>query len=475
MEDGAGGEVAEGQQPPGDASDSHHREAEQGEGPLLRASPPPPPPQGHRQGRQQQQSQRGEEVEEDDRADLAQGVGQLAGADVVAGAVERFQGRGAADHGDEVLSLVVEGAVEADLAVGVEDRLHRPAVVDLRDSGERVLQQAVAGRLVVFLVGGPGRHDDDRDQRRDPDPAPAGEAADGGDQGQRDHPEHARAVPHHRQRHQQPQQHRRPPVGAGPLPQRRDHQRRGGEQHRRRQQLRPDEEAVDDRQAAEEDGDDDQGPRRPPQPRRRQQRPEADDPELLQDDAKHLVVECLQADPERPLGEDKADLQRRPVAGEPIRRVDRVAGVAVGVEPLREEPGQVVVGGQRPVEPAGRGLDGIRDVAVDEAEEDEEGGAEPPQRQRRGELPQQPPVDPPPLERPADQHYRAEEEEEGEALADRAVHVVGPEGAHRRRPGSRQRDRQQNRHLADSKPRPIEARSHPRQCGQNQVEREQQK
>ena len=475
MEDGAGGEVAEGQQPPGDAPDSHHREAEQREGPLLRASPPPPPPQGHRHRRQQQQSQRREEVEEDDRTDLAQGVGQLAGADVVSGPVERFQGRAATDHGDEVLALVVDRAVEAGFAVGVDDRLHRPPLVDFGHPRQRPLQEAVARRLVVFLVGRPGRHDDDRDQRRDPDPAPAGEAADGGDQGQRDHPEHARSVPHHRQRHQQPQQHRRPPVGAGLVPQRRDHQRRSGEQHRRRQQLRPDEEAVDDRQAAEEDGDDDQGPRRPPQPRRRQQRPETDDPELLQDDAEHLVVERLQADPEGPLGENEADLQRGPVAGEPVRRVDRVAGVAVGVEPLREEPGQVVVGGKRPVEPAGRGLDGIGDVAVDEAEEDEEGGAEPPERQRRGELPQQPPVDPPPLERPADQHYRAEEEEEGEALANRAVRVVGPEGAHRRRPGSRQRDRQQNRHLADPEPRAVEARSHPRQRRQDQVEREQQK
>ena len=96
--------------------------------------------------------------------------------------LQRLPGRSAAEHRDEVLALVVDRAADPGLAVGVDDRLDRAAVVDLRHPGQRPLQQAVAGRLAVLLVGRPGRHHEDPDQGRHADPAPARQLSAQGDE-----------------------------------------------------------------------------------------------------------------------------------------------------------------------------------------------------------------------------------------------------------------------------------------------------
>jgi hypothetical protein len=109
---------------------------------------------------------------------------------------------------------------------------------------------------------------------------------------------------------------------------------------------------------------------------------------------------------------------------------------------------------------------------MDEAEEDDESGAGRPEQQRRPQPAQQRPVEVAAVERPARQQDRAEEGEEGEGLADGLVPEVSPEGEHRHHSGGGEADCQKHRHLANAAPRGIEARCHPRQRRQDQVERE---
>ena len=131
-------------------------------------------------------------------------------------------------------------------------------------------------------------------------------------------------------------------------PARRDHQRQRRQQESGGDQLRPDVEPVGDRDVAGERRDHRQPDSQPPQPGGDEESPEADDPELLDDDAEDLVVERLGVgDGDRLLREHVTDLQRRPVAHQPVRWVDRRSPVvAFGREPFGEIAGDVVVGRQ---------------------------------------------------------------------------------------------------------------------------------
>jgi hypothetical protein len=410
-------------------------------------------------------------VEEVDRADRPHPLLEGAG---LGGRVQRAVGLLAADHRLEVLCLVVDRAAEADFAVGVEDRLARAPVVDVDDAADLPLDEAVAGRVGVFLVRRPRRHQHDPDQRRHPQPAPAGHAAEGGDRQQGDDAEDAGAVPEQRQPAERGEERRRPEAPPQLVPERRQHQRRRGQQHRRRQQLRPDVEAVEDRQAADQDRPHRQRPGRPPYPGGEQQRPEADDPELLQDDAEDLVVQAAGVPAEGPLDQHVADLQRRPVAGEPFAGEDRRRSiVAVGVEPVGEELRDRAVGRQRAGEAVGRRPHRLVDAAVHEAEEEEEEGAEGPEGQRRRQGAEDLSPDPAAAEDPGDQQRRAEGEEVGERFAGDRLGVVGPEAEHRADPGGREPGGEQNRDLPHAAAGCEQRPGKQREAGEHEVDHQQ--
>jgi hypothetical protein len=237
---------------------------------------------------------------------------------------------------------------------------------------------------------------------------------------------------------------------------------------RRRDQLGPDEEPVQYRDVAGHRRGDRQAAREWPNPDGAEQSPHADDPELLDHHPEHLVVEPGIVPAERALGQHVTDLQRRPVAGEPVAEGRRRAAVAVVEVPIGEEAGDFVIGGER-VREARRGhRERLIGAAVQEAEVEDEGAAQRPERRGHRELAQEAAIKPigatqhDPLDRP--QH-----DQERSRLPDRRIGVVGPEGEHRGDTGGGEGEGEQERHAAQPTPHRQEHRQRRRQGGQHQV------
>jgi hypothetical protein len=91
----------------------------------------------------------------------------------------------AEDH-EQVLHLVVHRLSEARLLVGVDDRLHRAAIVDFDRGCEGPLREPVTGRILVALVSRPRAHQNDPDSGGDREPAPARQPAEGDERRKRD-------------------------------------------------------------------------------------------------------------------------------------------------------------------------------------------------------------------------------------------------------------------------------------------------
>lgn len=443
------GVVAEHRQGPEDDADSEDPEAAQRQRPLGAVRRAAAAPDEHREGGQQEEAQRRHQVVEEVGPDFAQEAGRVAGGEIVDGGADVVEPGAAAEDRDQVLALVVQRAAKPGRLVGVDDRRQRAAVVDPGETGQLVLDQPVAGRLPEALVGRPGQGEEEEGESRRRDPAPSRKAPEGGDDRQRHRAEDAAAVGEDRERQQGREERRTPGPAADLLPQRGQDERRRRQQQRRRQQLRPDVEPVDDRDPAGQDRDRHQGAGQTPEPRGDQQRPEPHDPELLQDDAEDLVVAGLGFEPEQALGEDVAGLQRRSVAGQPARRQNRVAGMAVGEEPVGEVGGDQVVARQRTVEAGGGHRQRVVDAAMQEAEEDEEGGGERPEGRGDGELAQEAAIDAR-RQRPDHRGSRGEDREVGEGFTEGAVAVIGPEGEQGDESADEEGEGQQQRDRVDS-------------------------
>ncbi len=459
MDRRAGPGAAEHQQDPEQAGAGGEHEGGDGETPLraLRA----PPAEAGEEHRQRADQEKAEERQQREEAREAQGDDRAAdapGAKALVGFAQRLAHFPGADQLGDVAPLVLERAAEPRFAVAVDDRLERAAVVDLERASELPLDQPVAGRVGVLLVGRPGRQQRHRDQRRDPQPAPVRQPPDGAQHQQRHEEEDARAVGQHRQRAERGEKCRHGGPAAPERPVLREHDRQRRQHEGGGDQLRPDEEAVDDDDVGEQGGADRQSPHERPQAGRAEQRPEADHPELLEHDSEHLVVEIPLA-AEGALVEDIADLQRRPVAGEPVGERRRRAVVAVDVEPVGEEARDRVVGRQLLGEPGPGHLQRFGAAAVEEAEVEDEAAGQGPERQRREQWAQGAAVDAVEPD-PGAAGERAEDDQEGEAFAEQRRRVEGPEAEHRDAARSGQGDGEQKRHAA-------QAQAHGEQGGEN--------
>ena len=167
------------------------------------------------------------------------------------------------------------------------------------------------------------------------------------------------------------------------------------------------------------------------------------------------------------LGEDVADLQRRPVAHQPVARVGRRVPCGRGSRTIRRSSG-----GCRCRRGAGR-----RSAAPTSGSRcrRRRGGSRGRRRRRsRGpraragrQRPQQGAVETA-APGPGDHRQRADQQE-SPSLADRRVGVVGPEGDEGGGAGGGQPDPQQDRQVADAAPHREEGRGDARQPDQRQV------
>lgn len=365
----------------------------------------------------------------------------------------------------------MDRAGEAGVPVGVDDRLQRPPfVLGIDDPGQGPLHEPVAGRVGPFLVGRPGREHDDAHQGGHRQPASIRHPPQGAEDQERQDPEDARAVAHHRQAAQDREQGGAPEARPHLLPERGEDEGGCRQEHRRGQELRPHVEAVENRQAAEQEGDDRQGAGDATDPRRDQQRPGADDPELLQHQREHLVVEGGLVPGEGSLGEHVADLERRPVAGEPVAEERRRPRVAVVEEPVRVEVGNPVVGDRRSGEAVTGEAEGVGGAAVDEAEEEEEGRAQRPERDGREQAGRQTAIEAAGRPEPGDPGDRADGDQVGEGFARQAVPVVGPEGQQGGDAACRHPHRQHQRQSAGAAIGRPEGGRRQRQAGEHEVD-----
>ena len=290
----------------------------------------------------------------------------------------------AAGHRQEVLQLVLQGPPDTRPAVLVDDGLEGAAIVRCRHSGQRPLHQPVPGWVLIALEGHPRENEGEHYRGARAEPAPVGQAPPERDRGNRDQPKDAGSMREISETHESPQEHDRERLAAeGRLTWGCDERQRG-EDERGGQQLWPDEEAVHDDHVADERGDDHERAGATRDAGSDHQRPHPDDPELLEDHPQHLVVRHPFVPAEDTLREHVADLKRRPVAEQPTRLEDRWGTWAPVEHPIREEPGDEIVAGEKARlhgEPILGHLD-VFDFAMQEAEEEDEERGERPEAER---------------------------------------------------------------------------------------------